>query len=135
RRRARFGIQAGGVKTIRWRDGKSDLCEDEKLDQCCNHNSDVQAEAQLWALYAGDGHQLADDETQDRVLHLETDPEHDSQVRQYRGRGSVTRQRNQYKETIQVSSSKVTVWNTQLAPSRYGAVIAMSSASACSERE
>src|SRR5579864_6233866 len=35
---------------------------------------------------------------------------------QYQCHPSMTRQRNQYRATIQVTWSKVTVWNTQLAP-------------------
>ena len=47
----------------------------------------------------------------------------------------MTRQRNQYMATIQVTWSKVTVWNTQFEPSRNGAAAAVSSAIACSPSE
>jgi hypothetical protein len=61
-----LGIQPGGVKTIRWRYGKGDLREDEELERRGNDNRDMQAEAQLGALYAGDGHQPLSQDDRDR---------------------------------------------------------------------
>ena len=54
---------------------------------------------------------------------------------QCRGRRSRTTQRNQYMDTIHVTWSNVTVWNTQFVPSRYGAAMAVTSASPCMSTE